>query len=97
MFEDDKPCVLPPAPPFWIIKLTGITKTQALKYTEPVMEDVVENGVAIQKIVKRRRYAFPIGLLPKNIKEILEKERYFETTFSTAKSFIQNKVTLTTE
>ena len=33
VFEDTKPLVLPPQPPFVIVKIAGVTKAQAEKYT----------------------------------------------------------------
>ena len=38
IFEDNTPCVLPPAAPFVIAKVTGLTKTQMEKYAQAHIE-----------------------------------------------------------
>jgi hypothetical protein len=40
VFEDDRVLQLPPAPPFVIVKITGVTKAQAEAFYAPHTEDV---------------------------------------------------------
>lgn len=87
VFEDDKPCVIPPAEPFYIVKVSGLKKADALKYMEPQRD---ENGAMIQ----RRLYHIPIELLPKAIKEEIKEKRYYETTWEKVRGYVLDKVNL---
>lgn len=93
VFEDDKPCVIPPAEPFYLVKVAGLKKADALRYMEPEYDRTdAENPV----MTRRRIYHIPIDLLPKAIKKKLLKERYLEIEWKTASSYVTNKVTLDT-
>lgn len=100
VFEDDKPCVIPPAEPFYIVKVTGLSKADALKYMEPQYNTTTEtvDGVSRERrtMVRRRLYHIPIDLLPKAVKTALTEKRYYETTWATVSKFVTNKITLDT-
>ena len=91
VFDDTTPCILPPAEPFYIIKVTGLSKADALKYTESEY-DITDPSKPVP--VRRRLYSIPIDLLPKAIKTKLQKDRYYEIDWKTVSSFITNKRTL---
>lgn len=100
VFEDDKPCVIPPAEPFYIVKVAGLKVADALKYMEPQYNTTTEtvDGVSREKqvMVRRRLYHIPIDLLPRAVKTALTEKRYYETTWATVSKFVTNKITLDT-
>lgn len=100
VFEDDKPLVIPPAEPFYLIKVTGLKASDALKYIEPQYDTTTEpvDGVSRERrtMVRRRLYHIPIDLLPRAVKTALTEKRYYETTWATASKYLTNKITLDT-
>jgi len=97
VFEDDKPLVIPPAEPFYIVKVTGLSKDAALKYMEPQYDTTTEtvDGVSREKqvMVRRRLYHIPIDLLPRAVNTALTEKRYYETTWATVSKYLTNKIT----
>lgn len=94
IYEDDKPLIIPPAEPFYLIKIAGITKAQAEKYVYP---EVDETNPIKPTILRRRLYKLSFDLIPNQVKNQIRNNRYYETTWAQVKQYIQNKVTLTTE
>lgn len=90
VFEDDTPLVLPPAPPFVFVKVTGITKAQAEKYIQPQTESVV---LEKPMTIRRRLYKLRWADLPAGVRNALATNRYYETTWATVKGFIRNQLT----
>ena len=86
VFDDDKPLVLPPAEPFYLIKVSGCTKAQVLKYIAPD-EDEVDG---IRNIIRRRLYKLEADMLPNQVKRALRDHRYYETDVATVKKYIRN-------
>ncbi len=103
VFEDDTPCVIPPAPPFVIVKVTGLTKVQAEKYTQPETEVI---NVPIDErhpdgketiTTKRRAFQVLVDNLPANFLAKLKTNRYVEVTFDQVRTYIKNLKTGLTE
>src|SRR5574343_841795 len=90
IFDDSKPCVIPPAPPFWIVKITGLSKGSAQKY-------ITSQYDSNDKMLLRRIYKVSWKLVPTTIKNKLSNDRYFEIEWSKVKSYIHNKITLESE
>jgi len=103
VFEDDTPCVIPPAPPFMIVKVTGLTKAQAEKYTQPETEIInvpmtEENPTGKETITTRRRaFQILVDNLPANFLAKLKTNRYVEVTFNQVRTYIKNLKTGLTE
>lgn len=103
IFEDSTPCVLPPAPPFVIIKVSGITKAQAEKYIQPEMGiiDVPISELAPDGkqtgIVRRRAFRLLVDDVPTAILDKLKTDRYVEVTFAQVRNYIKNLKTGLTE
>lgn len=92
VFKDDKPCVLPPAPPFWIVKVSGLTKAQALRFMAPEWSPIIgPNGERI--MVTRRAWRLDMDLVPRTVLNTLAANRYYETTFSAVRTYVRNKLT----
>jgi hypothetical protein len=91
VFDDSVKCVIPPAPDYIILKVSGITKEQAQKY----MQTQIVDGV----IERKRLYKMLVdsAALPGSIKTELQNKRYVEIAWNIAHNFIQNKATLGTE
>lgn len=94
VFDDDKPCVIPPAEPFYIIKISGLSKADALKFIEPVMDETFTDAPVM---VKRRKYQVPIDDLPVKVKEALKDKRYIEIEWKTVREYVIDKVTLASQ
>ena len=86
VFDDDTPCVIPPAPPFVIVKIAGPTKTQAEKYMQSVVN---EDG----HMIRRRLYHLAWADLPASVRKALVDDRYYETTWTAVKAYVKNKLT----
>lgn len=87
VFEDDKPCVIPPAEPFYIVKITGLKKEAALKYMEPQFD-------AEGKMILRRLYHIPVDLIPKAVRDKVKADRYIEIPWTQARNYILDKINL---
>jgi hypothetical protein len=83
VFEDDKPLVLPPAEPFYLVKIAGVTKAQAEKY-------MAAHTDAEGRILCRRLYKLDTDIIPLAVKKALRDYRYFETDWPTVRNYIRN-------
>ncbi len=103
VFEDDVKCVIPPAPPFVIVKVTGLTKVQAEKYTQPETEvidvPIDERHPDGKETITTRRRAFQVLVdnLPVAFLTKLKTQRYVEVTFDQVRNYIKNLKTGLTE
>lgn len=88
VFEDTQPCVIPPAEPFYIVKVTGLSMADALVYVQATMDG--------QAITRRRKYKVDWTILPKGVRDALTKYRYYEVAWSTVKKYVRNIETGTT-
>lgn len=91
VLNDDVSVVIPPAPPFWIIRANGIKKEDAIKYGDPETETRDLDGKVISTIIRRRIYKIDHDSLPTTIKESLSKDRYVEIVWSDLIKYITNK------
>lgn len=83
VFDDSKPIVIPPAAPFWIVKVTNLTAEEARAYLE-----TVRNG---STITHRRRFKIDTSKIPAAARDILLANRYIEVTKAQVKNYILDK------
>jgi hypothetical protein len=91
VFDDDKPCVIPPAEPFYLVKVTGLSRKDALRYIEPQWDDEDPQRPVM---LRRRLYHIPIDLIPKSVKDKIRQDRYIEIPWSQARNYILDKIYL---
>ncbi len=90
VYEDDEPVIIPPAPPFVFLRLTGLSKAQADRFTE---SEVDTTDPLDTFVVRRRRYGIPWNLVPNQVKNALQNQRYYSTSWAAARQYIRNKRT----
>lgn len=85
---DDCTVQLPPAPPFMIVKVSGVTKAQAMRFldTHYLFDDPANARLG------RRKYKLDVPAIPAAWKNALLANRYNECTLAQARKFILNKV-----
>lgn len=93
VFEDDKPVVRPPAPPFYIVKISGVTKTQVEKYLAPETRTVTVEGREETEIIRRRLYGISVADIPAAIRNQLQSNRYVEVSWAQIRQYVRNKLT----
>lgn len=93
-FPDGTPHVTPPAPPFYLIEITGLTDEQAEKYCQPEVDaSDPENPV----IIRRRKYGLAVAAIPSAIRNKLQTDRYVKISWSQIRAYVRDKVTGTGE
>lgn len=88
VYDDDKPCVIPPSPPFYLIKVTGLSKELAEQYIQSEQEGEYEPGKPIT--VRRRAWKIDFTMLPQAIRDALDANRYFEIDWAQARVYVRN-------
>jgi len=92
VYEDTKhsgdPIANPIAPPFFLVKVTGVTKAQVEKYLEPEMD-----SVDLTRRVRRRRFRLDADSIPLAIRNQLVTNRYVEVTPAQIQNYLLNKQT----
>ena len=83
----------PIAPPFVLIRVSGVTKAQVERYLEPEVEDRLVDGEVRRVVLRRRRFRIRVADLPTRVRQTLARDRYYETTLTALRTFIRNKVT----
>ena len=90
VFEDGTQCVIPPAPPFYIVELTGLSKLQAEKY---VQSDVDRTDPENPITLRRRRFGLVIADIPLAVRQDLQTNRYIKRPWSQVRAFVKDKIT----
>lgn len=94
VFDETKPLVIPPAPPFVFLKVTGVTKEWADKYFQP---DVDITNPDAPVMVRRRLFRLLWENLPTAVQDAFRDNRYYETSFAAIRAYIRNLKTGLTE
>jgi hypothetical protein len=90
VFEDGTRCVIPPAPPFYIVEITGLSKALAEKYTQPDIDLTdPENPI----ILRRRKYGIAVAAIPTAIRTALQTNRYVKVSWTQVRDYVRNKLT----
>jgi hypothetical protein len=82
----------PIAPPFYLVRITGVTKEQALKYMQPYIDPATvgtENPVTL----RRRLHNVEVANIPAGIKATLLADRYVSVSWAQVRNFIRNRQT----
>src|SRR5574339_729768 len=94
VFPGTKAIVLPPAPPFYVVRITNVTYAQAVKFQDAWVDRTdPQNPVR----VRRRLYACEINNLSTPLRNELLADRYIEVTLNQVRNQLRNKQTGTTE
>lgn len=78
----------PIAPPWFLVRITGVTKDQVEKYLEPEMDTV-----DLARRVRRRRFRLDADTIPLAIRTQLVANRYVEVTPAQIRDYLLNKQT----
>jgi len=82
----------PIMPPWYLIRVTGITKEQAMQYMEPYIDEA--NSTAKEKVfLRRRKFNIEVSNIPLVIRQELQNNRYVEVTFTQVRNYIRNRLT----
>lgn len=93
VFDDDKPVVRPPAAPFYVVKITGVTKAQVEKYLAPETRAVTVEGREEIEVLRRRLYGLSVADIPAAIRNQLQTNRYVEVSWEQIRQYVRNKLT----
>lgn len=81
-FEDDKPCVKNPQPPFILVRVPGLSKAEAeAKYMQPEVDEKakLEPGES-PPILRRRRYALDLAAVEAKAGKAVDEVRSVSLT-----------------
>ncbi|MCR4301934.1 MAG: hypothetical protein NUV51_10015 [Sulfuricaulis sp.] len=82
----------PIAPPFYLVRITGVTKAQAEKYMAPYIDPATvgtENPVTL----RRRQFNVEVASIPSAIRNKLLTDRYVSVSWSQVRNYIRNRMT----
>jgi len=82
----------PIAPPFYLVRITGVTKAQADKYMAPYIDPATvgtENPVTL----RRRQFNVEVASIPAAIRNKLMADRYVSVSWSQVRNYIRNRMT----
>jgi len=97
VYEDSVGIANPIAPPWYVVKVTGLTVAQALPYIESEDRyDPVEDRTA-RVVIRRCKWQVLVDTIPAGIRSQLQATRYVEVTWAQVRSYVRNKVTGLTE
>jgi len=82
----------PVMPPWVLIRVTGVTKEQALKYMQPRYDTtgLINDNDGNPAVVGRRLYRVLLDTLPAAIRSKILQDRYAEVSQSQIRDYIQN-------
>lgn len=82
----------PIMPPWYLVRITGVTKEQALKYMQPYIDPATvgtENPVTL----RRRQYNVEVANIPLAVRQTLLQDRYIEFTWAQVRNYVRNRLT----
>lgn len=82
----------PIMPPWILVRVTGITKEQALKYMEPYI-DPATVGTERPVTLRRRKFNVEVDTIPQAIRQKIGKDRFVEVSWAQVRNFIRNRMT----
>ena len=82
----------PVMPPFYLVRITGVTKEQAYKYMQPYI-DPTTVGMEIPTTLRRRLYNVEVSSIPSAIRNQLIADRYVSVSWSQIRNYIRNRMT----
>lgn len=82
----------PVMPPFYLVRITGVTKEQALKYMAPYI-DPATAGTERPVTLRRRQFNVEVASIPSAIRNKLMTDRYVSVSWSQVRNYIRNRMT----
>ena len=83
---------------FYVIRVVGLDFRTALKYQEQYNEEYIDTENKTQtRMLKRRIFSIRIQDLPTTVENKLKTTYVYNTTWTTIKNYIHNKITNTNE
>ena len=82
----------PVMPPWYLVRITGVTKEQALKYMEPYI-DPATVGTEKPVTLRRRQFNVEVENIPLAVRQTLLQDRYIEFSWAQVRDFIRNRMT----
>ena len=92
VFDDDKPCVIPPAAPWLIVMAKGLSVENAKRLMKPAIDTKIFD-TSFRAKTRAREFVVPVDDLPKKIADELAKRRYVEVDWSEIHRHVTSKVT----
>ena len=87
----------PIAPPFVLVRITGVTKAQIERLMESTTALELVSGEMRPVVTRRRRYRVDVDDVPVGILNELRDNRYVSVTWAQVRNYLRNKETNTTE
>lgn len=78
----------PIAPPWYLIRVTGVTKEQVLHAMESEF-----NALDLSVVLTRRKFRLALASLPTSIRNRLLRDRFLEVSLAQARNYARNKIT----
>lgn len=95
--EDDKHdgdlVANPVMPPWYLIKIPGVTVAQVQHAMESERSAVVLDEMGNPAVIRRRKFRLNINDIPAGARNTLLTDRYLEVTLTQARNYIRNKTT----
>jgi hypothetical protein len=82
----------PIAPPFYLVRITGVTKAQVEKYMAPYI-DPATVGTERPVTLRRRLHNVEVASIPLAVRQKLQADRYIEFTWAQVRNFVRNRMT----
>lgn len=83
----------PIAPPWYLIRITGVTKAQIERLIEPARDALDPQGL---RVLRRRRWRLNPADLPSGARTTLQTTRFLSVTATQARNYIRDKLGLET-
>lgn len=84
----------PIMPPFYLVRITGVTKAQAEKYMLSYRDPATEGIPGVRPVtLRRRKHHVEIDNIPAGVKATLQADRYIEFTWAQVRNYVRNKMT----
>jgi len=84
----------PIAAPFYLVRITGVTKAQAEKYMAPHIDPATVGVEGVQPVTLRRRlHNVEVSSIPSAIRNQLLANRYVSVSWSQVRNYIRNRMT----
>ena len=78
--------------PWILVRITDVTKTQALKYMEPYI-DPATVGTEQPVTLRRRKFNVEVDTIPQAIRQKIAQDRFVEVSWAQVRNFVRNRMT----
>jgi hypothetical protein len=80
----------PIMPPWILVRVTGVTKQQALKYMHPRLSEIDVDTAGNPLVIGRRLYKVLVDTIPAVIRNKIIADRFVEVSLAQVRNYIQN-------